>query len=179
MVKEYKGTTTLLSGKGKHTEKVINSLQNFYGIAIRQNSGNLYEMKKAVEAILWHCRDMKDIEVRHQFYSKGESSWCKYQRDKTTGEKTYKTNLNIQKWIHDIIKPVFIELSSDNFIKMSKCLHGRTQNSNESLHSVIWVKCPQNVFLERQTLEIGVYYAAIEFNESCQGIHKSYRIYGA
>ena len=33
----------------------------------RKNSGNLYEMKKAVGAILWHCTDMKDIGVRHQF----------------------------------------------------------------------------------------------------------------
>ena len=128
MVKEYKGTATPLSGKGKLTEKVINSLQNFYGIAIRQNSGNLYEMKKAVGAILWHCTDMKDIEVRHQFCPKGESSWCKYQRDRISGEKTYKANLNIPKWIHDIIKPVFIELSSENLL--SKCFHGHTQNSN-------------------------------------------------
>ena len=50
-VKEYKGTTTPLSGKGKLTEKVINS-ENFYGITIRQNSGKLYEMKKVVGAIL-------------------------------------------------------------------------------------------------------------------------------
>ena len=109
---------------------------------------------------------MKDTEVRHQFCPKRESSWCKYQRDKMTEEKTYKTNLNIPKCIHDIIKPVFIELSSDNLL--SKCLHGRTQNSNESLHSVIWVKCPKSVFVERQTLEIGVHSAVTEFNEGCQ-----------
>ena len=44
-------------------------------------------MKKAVGAILWHCTDMKDIEVHHQFCQKEESSWCKYQRDKIIGEK--------------------------------------------------------------------------------------------
>ena len=58
---------TLLSGKGKLTEKVTNSLQNFYGVAIRQNSGNLQETKKAIGAVLWHRTDMKDIEVCHQF----------------------------------------------------------------------------------------------------------------
>ena len=55
MLKEYKGTATPLWGKGKLTEKVINSLQKFYGIAIRQNIGNFYKIKKAVDAILWHC----------------------------------------------------------------------------------------------------------------------------
>ena len=35
--KEYKGTETPLSGRGKLTESIINSLQNFYGKAIREN----------------------------------------------------------------------------------------------------------------------------------------------
>ena len=46
------------------------------------------------------------------------------------------------------------------------------QNSNKSLHSAIWVKCPKNVFVERKTLEIEIYSAVIEFNEDCQGIYK-------
>ena len=77
-IKEYKGTTTPLSGKIKPAEKNINFVPNFYGIAIRQNSGNLYQMKEAIGAILWHCTVINDIEVRQQFFPKGESSWCKY-----------------------------------------------------------------------------------------------------
>ena len=86
------------------------------------------------------CHFVPDIMVRHHFCSKGESrsSWCKYQRDKVSGETTYKANLTITKWLHDIIKSVFIELSSNNIL--SKCLDGRTQNSNESLHSINWIK---------------------------------------
>ena len=34
--KSYKNTSTPLSGRGKLTDKVINSLQNFNGIAIRE-----------------------------------------------------------------------------------------------------------------------------------------------
>ncbi|XP_057301380.1 uncharacterized protein LOC130635880 [Hydractinia symbiolongicarpus] len=41
-VKELKGTSTPISGKGKLTELVINSLQNFYGRAIRENTNQLY-----------------------------------------------------------------------------------------------------------------------------------------
>ena len=43
-----------LSGKGKLNQKVMNSMQNYYGIAIRKTKGDLYAMKKAVGAILWH-----------------------------------------------------------------------------------------------------------------------------
>ena len=68
--------------------------------------------------------------------------------------------------MHDDIKPVFIELSSDNLLP--KWL----QNSNELLHSIIWVRWPKNVFVESQTLEIGVYSAVIEINEPYQSNHK-------
>ena len=36
MVKQHKGTAIPLSGKGKLTDKVIDSFQNFYGLAIRK-----------------------------------------------------------------------------------------------------------------------------------------------
>ena len=44
-----------LRGKGKMTDSQINKLQNYYGIAIRSNVGNLSGMKKAIHASLMHC----------------------------------------------------------------------------------------------------------------------------
>jgi hypothetical protein len=49
--KEDKG----LGGKGKLTDTLIDQLQNYYGIAIRSNVGNLEAMKKAIQANLMHC----------------------------------------------------------------------------------------------------------------------------
>ena len=65
-------------------------MQNYYGMAIRQNPGQLHEMKKGIGAVLWHCSDIQDLEVRHQFCPKSIHSWCKYQSDKITGMSTYK-----------------------------------------------------------------------------------------
>ena len=62
-VKEYKGTKTTISGKGKLTEKTISSMQNLYGIAIRENKNDLFLMKNSVGAILWHCTDFNDQEA--------------------------------------------------------------------------------------------------------------------
>ena len=56
-----------LGGAGRLTENVINTLQNYYGKAIRQNIGNLYAMKKSVAAVLFHCSESYDSETRHQF----------------------------------------------------------------------------------------------------------------
>ena len=46
--KEKKG----LRGKGKFTKHMIDKLQNYNGIAIRENTMNLTKMKKAVHATL-------------------------------------------------------------------------------------------------------------------------------
>ena len=57
-----------LTGKGRLTEKVINKLQNYFGIAIRQSTGTtVFELKKAIGAVLYHCTDFTEDETRHQF----------------------------------------------------------------------------------------------------------------
>ena len=148
---------------------MINTLQKYFGMAIRENKGNLYQMKKAVGAVLWHCTNFNDEAFRHRFCPKNETSWCKWQRDQITGKCTYKRNVSLPEWIHELIKPIFQDLSSDELL--SKCLHGKTQNCNESLNNLIWKKCPKNVFVQRNTLVCGVNSAVIEFNEGPLGVN--------
>ena len=78
----------IISGKGRLTDKIINKMQNYYGMAIRQNPGQSREMKKGIGAVLWHCSDIQDLQVRHQFCPKSIHSWFKYQSDKITGMST-------------------------------------------------------------------------------------------
>ena len=61
-------------GKGRLTDKIINKMQNYCGMAISQNTLSsqnndkekaLYSMKKSVLATLWHCTDMPDNQERH------------------------------------------------------------------------------------------------------------------
>ena len=42
-----------LSAKGKLTEKVINSMQNYYGLAIGNNKNQLFNMKNSIGAVLY------------------------------------------------------------------------------------------------------------------------------
>ena len=68
---EYKGKRLddgkQITGKGRLTDKCINTMQNYFGIAIRQNKENLYAMKKATGAVLYHCSDIENKNARHQF----------------------------------------------------------------------------------------------------------------
>ena len=159
-----------LSGKGKLTDTIINSMQNYYGLAIRRNLGSLYMMKKAIGAVLYHCTEFASPTERHKYCPTGSDSWCKWQLDKQNGTKLYKPRIGIPKWIHDVIYPIFVELRDDSLL--SKCLHGQTQNPNEALNQIIWSKVPKAISVCKGVLEMGINSAIIEFNDGPNGIHK-------
>ena len=180
---KYKGANLedgkKLTGPGRMTERVMNTLQNYYGMVIRNNIGNLYQMKKGVAAILFHCSQVEnesgepDLEGRHKFCPVGKHSWCSYQRSKLTG-KAHKTKINIPPAVTDVILPIFsyADLGSDKLLE--RCVHGLTQNDNESFNQIIWKKAPKDVFVARKTLEIAVASAVLSFNDGGSGILKIY-----
>lgn len=78
-----------IGGKGKLTLNIIDKLQNYYGIAIRTNPGNLKSMKKAVHAALFHVASSKEKNY-YVHCPTGTDSWCGFQRDQTLGTNKYK-----------------------------------------------------------------------------------------
>ena len=56
----------------------------------------------------------------------------RYQSDKVTGQSTYKPGSGLPLSVIKHLKPIYSELSNDDLLK--KCLHGKTQNQNESLN---------------------------------------------
>ena len=104
--------------------------------------------------------------------SKYQGHWCKYQVDKLNGTNTYEEKPGLPSVIRDTVRPVCFPLSDEMFLQkfLQKCLHGKTQNNNESLNGLIWKRCAKNVFLGRVTLELGVASAVIAFNDGLSGI---------
>ena len=50
------------------TFKVMNTLQNYYGMCIQQNKGNICIcMKKSIAALIHHYSENDDDEDRHQY----------------------------------------------------------------------------------------------------------------
>ena len=97
------------------------------------------------------------------------SSWCKYQADKLNNTNTYKENLGIPAIIRET-RPVFISLSNEKLL--SKYLHGKTQNNNESLNRLRGKRCPKDVVVGCTTLEFDVASAIISFNHGLGGVLK-------
>ena len=58
-------------------------LQNYFGIALRQNVGDLDGMVKATKASMYHVAGYHDACPNHK------ESWCQYQLDKLNGTSLY------------------------------------------------------------------------------------------
>jgi len=125
--------------------EAVNTIQNYFGLAIRQTAKNnklddtqkVYQMKKNIRAVLFHCTDSSSQQRRHVLCPIGPESWCKWKRSEVDqGNGNYKPKINLLEWIHDIILSYFNDLSDDKLLK--KCVHGETQNCNEGINNVIW-----------------------------------------
>ena len=53
-----------ISGAGRLTESAINKFQNYFGIAIRQNTNSSYSMKKCALTSLFHNTAFDDNKER-------------------------------------------------------------------------------------------------------------------
>ena len=131
------------------TNGMIDKLQNYYGIAIRSNCGNLGPMKKAIHATLFHCASSENKKW-HTHCPKGEDSWCGFMRDKACKTNDYKPGKGLPRDVVEEVKPVFARLSEDSLLE--RCLDGKTQNQNESLNGMIWDLVPKEVFVGAQLL---------------------------
>ncbi|GFU63389.1 uncharacterized protein TNCV_44351 [Trichonephila clavipes] len=103
-----------------------------------------------------------DLNPQHGLCPLGDDSWCGYNRSKLKGD-TYKHKHNLPIAIMHCIKKVFRDLSSPELL--SRCLHGKTQNCNESLNSVIWSIIPKTVFVQLGTLKTRVYESISIYNQ--------------
>ena len=155
-----------IGGVGRLTDARMNSLQNYYGDAIRRNKGDLEGMIKAVQATLLHCNSTDDA-PRHHLCPEGETSWCKWQVAKALG-KEYHHKDPIPEAIVQLIKPIYARLDSRSLLE--KCTGGYTQNANEALHSLIWKFCPKELFQGQVGVDITCALAVCAFNDGISSL---------
>ena len=151
-----------IGGQGRLTKTLIDRLQNYYGLAIRNNKENLQGMVRAVQAALQH-NNSTDDQPRHNLCPTGPLSWCKYQKSKALGIEYHHTKSPIPEAILMLMKPVYNRLGNPDLLK--KCLKGYTQNANEALHSLVWRFCPKTLFLGTSAVKCAGALAVVQFND--------------
>lgn len=141
-----------LGGKGRLTEAVLDSLQHYYGKAIRENVHDVHKMKEAVWAIYFHTIST-DEKPQHSYCPKGEESWCKYNQAVAKGnEKEFKHKRPLPMDVAKAIYPVFEDLADPKLLE--RCLLGATQNQNEALHHLIRSFCAKVEFHSSETVQL-------------------------
>ena len=156
-----------IGGRGRLTEKLIDTMQNYYGLAIRNNKENLDGMMNDTLAGLYHIASNKD-NPQHQICPKGKESWCGWQRDSANGTETFKPKQGLDPCIVDAVLPVYKSLSEK--MLLSRCLDSYTQNPNESLNNMIWRRCPKKIFQGKKIVELCTASAVANFNDGASSI---------
>lgn len=161
LVKKH-GSTKLsdgksISGKGRLTGHLIDSLQNWYGRAIRDNAGDYRAMAKAIWASVCH-RASTDDEPRHDFCP--DDSWCQYR--KATPEQPYKHHDAIPKPAFVLLLPIYRDLADKPLLL--RCEKGATQNRNECFNKLVWSYIPKTEFSGAGVVNTAVCLGVIHFN---------------
>ncbi|CAC5406686.1 unnamed protein product [Mytilus coruscus] len=158
-----------LTGKGRLTNKLMNSFQTFYGVAIRNKKGNVNAMRQNVMTRLFHYASTAENPMHH-FCPEGDTSWCKWQVDKERGSSTYRPLKNpLSEVVVKILEPVFEKLSDEKLLSCAeKCL---TQNQNESLHHVIWSYLPKGEYHSAGEIQLGTAPAVRHFNSGMENVN--------
>lgn len=94
-----------------------------------------------------------------------DEAWCKYLQAKKNEAYTHKHSLD--QAVYDVIKPTYKDLSKAELLR--KCLHGQTQNVNESFNAVLWSRIPKVNFVGISTLKCCTYDAIVTFNDGNRG----------
>lgn len=122
-------------------------------------------MREAILASIYHAVSTDD-NPQHAYCPKGKSSWCFYQAAKANNKlpglhkKNVRTPLN--KICFDKILPLYERLTEESLL--TRCARCLTQNANESLHSVIWSRCPKEVFVSKARVQVAAAVGVCEYN---------------
>ena len=150
LAKTSKKTGVTLGGRGhgKLTQAAITKLTLYYGKAIRSCTGDQFAMRSAVFASFFHAAST-DEDPHHNHCPAGPNSWCFFQRALANGEEPGshqdKVGTPLTKEVAEQVKEVYVRLGHPELLR--RCVLGKTQNANETLHSKVWRKCPKTGFV--------------------------------
>ena len=148
------------------TPPVIDKLQNYFGIALRANCTTVENMQKAIWASYFHVAS-NELNNYHDHCEASSTSWCQYQRDIFNKTNLFKHGPGLSQEVIKGVKPIYLDLIKPS--ELMKCLHGKTQNQNESFNSTVWERAPKVNYCSFDKLEFAVYDAVANFNDGKQG----------
>jgi len=165
-----------LSGRGRLTDKLINELSAFYGLAIRRNIDNANAMYNDIWATLYHKASSAENPT-HFLCPEEPDSWCKFQRANATNTlDTYTEKTPLPEDIVKFVTSIYEDLSKYELLE--RCVGGFTQNNNECYNSLVWQIAPKITSSGPIIVELATFIAAIIFNDGQKTILKALELLG-
>ncbi|GFX60937.1 uncharacterized protein TNCV_1896971 [Trichonephila clavipes] len=149
-----------LCGRNRLTEAEIDRLQAYYGLAIRRNLSSVKDMQQAIWAIFLH-KLSTDENLSMDFVPLIQIRGANLKKQNCLGRLIITKN-SLPVDVVEAMRPDFRDLANPELLK--KCLHGGTQNPNESVNNVIWSRVPKKTFVQLEVLSLGTYDAVSSFN---------------
>jgi len=160
---------------GRLTKTAVEKLQKYYGNAIRNNvkkgaltteqrNKAITEMKRQIKAGLYHSCALPDKE-RHQFCP--DNSWCAF---KNRANKFTNKRHHLDPVFVEFLEPTYARLTNDALLE--RCLPGNTQNPNECLNSLVWMRCPKHKWFGRKRIEMATISAVLQFSSGATAKHR-------
>lgn len=160
-VEKRKAQNLLIGGYGKLTDDRIEKLTNYYSWAIKDNAGNLKAMEHAEWASFFHTLSTDD-DPHHEWCRAGRQSWCFFKRAEASNAAPGPHSKPLPHDIAESLVPVYKRLGDPQLL--TRCLSGKTQNSNESFHSMVWRACPKERWAAKRTVDTAVAVCIQRFN---------------
>lgn len=150
-----------LSGKGKLTGDLVTKLTSYYSWALKSHAGDVGAMHKAVMATYHHVTS-NDTVSNHTLCPTGANSWCRQNAAAAKGEPAPKHRYSLPPHVCKALLPIYERLADPKLLE--RCQQGKTQNSNESLHSLIWSLAPKERHASLFSVQAAVAEAVVRFN---------------
>ncbi|GFY34159.1 uncharacterized protein TNCV_2504621 [Trichonephila clavipes] len=172
---------------GDGDSKAFNNVKDIYGYDsvvkyecighVQKRVGSrLRKLKKSTKGLggkdcshccIFYCCST-DKKPMHGQCPSGSDTWCKYQKAKQEGKLYKHRTAGLPNAILNTVKTTYMDLCDQSLLE--KCLHGKTQNANESFNGVLWSIIPKETFVELLTLKFGAFLAVLQFNDGSKGI---------
>ena len=111
-------------------------------------------MSKALLGSFFHIASSQRREL-HTYCPDGSDSWCQFKRDIANNTNLYKPGKGLSDCVIGKLEPIYSDLTKHEELK--KCLHGLTQNQNESFNNLIWMRAPKSNYCGLSKMEFAVY----------------------
>ncbi|CAF3311856.1 unnamed protein product, partial [Rotaria sp. Silwood2] len=167
-------------GAGRMTNQMMKKLSNSYALAIREGSrlssgkeisDALCIMQRHCCAAFYHYLKTTDNneEEQHKYCPKTSNTWCFYHKIKSQSnnnncsiKKQKKNQSYLDPIFREVLEPMILKLTAKQLLR--RCLRGITQNSNESLNSVVWSILTKSKHHGFRTVRGSAALAAMYFN---------------